>query len=350
AYGHGLVPIAQAAQSMGIDYLGVSCLQEAVLLRQAGIQCRILVLGSINERQVSEFLTYHLELTISSLAKAKLLARACAGKKDKVKVHVKVDTGMHRTGTRVDSTEEVLNYICDSGCFEVVGIYSHFATSDRPDDPFAKAQIEMFRRFKEKAEKDFPKAIFHLANSGGIVHYPESHFDMVRPGKLVFGVYPTDLLPTQSTFTVKAKISYFKVVPANQGVSYGHTHRTSTQTRVVTVPLGYGDGYRRGLSNKSHVLIHGKKYPVIGTICMDQFMVDIGEDSAYVGDEVVLVGRQGNNEITLEYLAQLCDTIPSEMLCGFNDRLPRMYVDDMESYWEYNTLKRSTLLKEGEIA
>ena len=181
-----------------------------------------------------------------------------------------------------------------------------------------------------------------MANSGGAYYYPESQLDMVRPGKLAFGYFQTDKPLTKPIFSIKARVSYFKVVQKGQGISYGHRFTTTEDTRIVTVPIGYGDGYRRALSNKGKVLIHGKYYPIVGVICMDQFMVDIGQDSVYVGDEVVLVGKQGDEEITLSQLATLCDTVPSEILVNFNDRLPHLYRDGDKHYWEFNTLKEST--------
>jgi alanine racemase len=168
-----------------------------------------------------------------------------------------------------------------------------------------------------------------MANSGGTVFFPEAHLDMVRPSLATFGYLPINapdsLKEIRPCFSLKAKISYFKVVEAGEGISYGHSHVTAKRTRIVTIPVGYGDGYRRSLSNQGSVLIRGKKFPIVGTICMDQFMVDVGENEVYVGDEAVLIGKQGDKEILLTDLAQKCDTIPYEVLCLFNDRLPRIY-------------------------
>jgi alanine racemase len=169
----------------------------------------------------------------------------------------------------------------------------------------------------------------HLANSGGILYYPESHFDMVRVGILLFGYTCPPGHPLAKNirpfFSIKAKVSFFKTVGGMQGVGYGHTYTTSALTRIVTIPVGYGDGLRRALSNKGSVLIRGQRYPIIGNICMDQFMVDIGANEAHVGDETVIIGHQENAEILLEEMAAQVDTIANEILCGFNDRLPRVY-------------------------
>lgn len=345
AYGHGLIPIATAAVEAGVDYLAVSCLQEAALLRQANIRCAILVLGPIYQNQIKYFLQHDLEITISSLAKAQFVAEIFHELKHPhpIKVHVEIETGMQRTGVRVESCMQLFDYIDQHSFFHVQGIYTHLATADHPDDAFAYQQINVFTALAKNLKPRYPEAIFHMANSGGTFHYPASHFDMVRPGKLAFGYYQANPPLTFPIFSIKARVSYFKVVQKGQGISYGHHFKTTEDTRIVTVPIGYGDGYRRALSNKGRVLINGKKYPIVGIICMDQFMVDIGQDSAYVGDEVVLVGKQGDEEITLGQLAILCDTVPSEILVNFNDRLPHLYREGSQHYWEYNALNQSTI-------
>ena len=345
AYGHGLIPIATAAVEVGVDYLAVSCLQEAVLLRQANIQCAILVFGPIYQNQIKYFLQYDLEITISSLAKAQFIVEVFHELKHPhpIKIHVEVETGMQRTGVRIETSGPLFDYIDQNSFLKVQGIYTHLATADHKHNPFAYTQIRAFTVFTKKLKQRYPDAIFHMANSGGTLYYPESQLDMVRPGKLAYGYFQTDIPLRHPIFSLKARVSYFKVVQKGQGISYGHRFTTTEDTRIVTVPIGYGDGYRRALSNKGHVLINGKPYPIVGIICMDQFMVDIGQDSVYVGDEVVLVGKQGDEEITLGQLALLCDTVPSEILVNFNDRLPHLYRDGDKYYWEYNALNKSTI-------
>lgn len=321
AYGHGLCGIAVAAEEAGVDYLAVAHLQEGIVLRGAGVTLPILVLGAIHEDQIVDLLHYNLEISISSMYKAKLVAEVCNKTKQTCKIHIEVDTGMQRTGVRPNTAGELLLYAQKAGCFEIRGVYSHLARADEPSDPFTHCQIETFRALLSTfAGHSF---IAHLANSGGVLFYPDSHFDMVRPSFLTFGYHP--LPGIAPCFSLKTKISYFKVVEAEQGISYGHSHVTAKKTRIVTLPIGYGDGYRRCLSNRAEVLIRGKRFPIVGAICMDQCMVDIGETEAFVGEEVVLIGRQGDGEIPLEEIAALCDTIPYEILCSFNDRLPRVY-------------------------
>lgn len=323
AYGHGLCQIGRAAAEAGVDYLAVAHLQEAIQLRQADLSLPILVLGAIHEDQVEQLLTYHLEISVSSLYKAKLIAQGCKAMGKTCAVHLEVDTGMQRTGVRPSTAATLMRYLSEAGCFEIKGVYSHLACADQPDNPSVRQQIETFRSLLQTAPFAGRKLIAHLANSGGVCFYPSSYFDMVRPALLCFGYgAKIDVAPCLS---VKTKISYFKVVENGQGISYGHYHITSKRTRIVTLPIGYGDGYRRALSNRADVLIRGKRYPVVGAICMDSMMVDIGEDEAFVGEEVVLIGRQNGAEITLEELSAHCDTIPYEMLCSFNERLPRVY-------------------------
>jgi alanine racemase len=318
AYGHGLVGIAKASHGL-IDCLGISCLQEGVTLRKAGITIPILVLGAIHEDQVDDLVRFDLEFTISSKFKADLVAKKLHAK---CRVHLEVETGMQRTGVRCSTAIQLIQHLKTLSCFEVVGVYSHLATSDNPNDPTALKQIQDFQNLID--HPPFRGLIAHIANSGGVAHYPESHFDMVRPGLMVYG-YST-LAGLAPCFSLKSKVSYFKVVPSGSGISYGHTYRTKKETRIVTVPIGYGDGYRRALSNRGEVLIRGKRFPIAGTICMDQFMVDVGDSEVYVGDEVVLIGRQGNQEIKLTEIADLCDTIPYEVLCLLNERIPRFFL------------------------
>jgi alanine racemase len=331
AYGHGLVPMAHAAVNAGVDYLGVSCLQEGALLREAKIAIPIFVMGAIHEDQIVDLLNYQFDVTIASRYKAELVAKACKRLQKRCRIHVEIDTGMQRTGVRPQTGIELLNYLKSEACFDIAGLYSHLATGDTPEDSFAKQQIKIFQQFLNTVLPQLPtRPICHLANSGGVCYYPEAQMDMVRPGILSLGYFPLPnahpLAKITPFFSVKAKIAYFKTVAANQGIGYNHTYVTSQTTHIVTIPVGYGDGYLRMLSNRGQVLIGGQLYPIVGNICMDQFMVAIGNNNAHVGDEVVLIGKQGNNELHLLELAKMCHTIPYEILCLFNDRLPRIYL------------------------
>lgn len=331
AYGHGLCEMATVAMKEGVDYLAVAHVQEAIELRNAQITCPILVLGAIHENQIPFLLEYDLDFSISSPFKAKLVHDACQRLKKRCRVHLEVDTGMRRTGMRCETAARLFHELEKSDYFEVVGIYSHLATANSPQDEIAQAQIRAFSAFRALPIFADKALIFHLANSSGVLHFPNAHFDMVRPAMLSFG-YADTITPKidglAPCFSLKARVAYFKIIYAGEGVSYGHTFVAQKNTRVVTVPVGYGDGYRRALSNRGFVLINGKRFPIVGTICMDQFMVDVGEESVFVGDEVVLIGRQGAEEISVKEVAQWCETIPYEILCLFNDRIPRVYRDN----------------------
>jgi alanine racemase len=329
AYGHGLTAIGKIAEEAGIDYLAAAHLQEGIQLRLSGVNIPILILGAIHEDQIYDLISFDLEFTISSKYKAGLVAQKCSEIGKKCRVHLEVDTGMQRTGVRLSSAIELYAYVKNQSCFDIVGIYSHLATADLPQDPFALHQIEAFNGLlRDPLFQDAP-LLRHIANSGGTVFFPQAHLDMVRPSLITFG-YPSENCPPEwhqlvPCFSLKAKVSYFKVVSAGEGISYGHSHVTKKQTRIVTIPVGYGDGYRRSLSNRASVLIRGRRFPIVGTICMDQFMVDVGDQEVYVGDEAVLIGTQGDTTISLKEIAKSCDTIPYEILCLFNQRLPRIY-------------------------
>ena len=310
AYGHGMIPIAQEAERFGVDYLAVYHAHEGVQLRRAGISVPILVMGAFQESQLEDLMRFQLEFVISSPFKAKLAAQKALDLGVRCSVHIEIDTGMRRTGVRIENARALIDLVHNQSCFVLKGVFSHFVSAEKPNDPMTLRQIEQFLTLKHVVGGGF---LWHLANSGGVLHYPESHLDLVRPGLLCY----------DSVLSVKAKVSYFKVVAAGEGISYGHLHRTERQTRIITVPVGYGDGYRRDFSRGMSVLVRGKRYRIVGAICMDQFMVDIGDDEAYVGDEVVLLGRQGGEELSLGEMAETANTDPREILAQFNQRLSR---------------------------
>jgi len=328
AYGHGLCPIGKAAAEAGVDYLAVAHLEEGKELRKSGIDIPILVLGALHENQIPELIEYNLEFTISSKYKADLVAKVCDLLGKRCRVHLEIDTGMQRTGVRPQTAIELFHHLQHLQCFDITGVYSHLATANSHEDSFAKEQIGQFYDVVNQLPSS--SLIRHISNSNGTMFFSHSHLDMVRPALATFGYIsataPQELQDIAPSFTLKSKVAYFKVVEAGQGISYGHTYKTETKTRIVTIPIGYGDGYRRCLSNKASVLIRGKRFPVVGTICMDQLMVDVGNNEVRVGDEVVLIGKQGDLEISLEEVSKLADTIPYEILCSFNNRIPRIYV------------------------
>ncbi|MGK5093856.1 alanine racemase [Deltaproteobacteria bacterium TL4] len=331
AYGHGLIPVAWHLVSLGVEQLGVAFLEEGIALRKAGIQLPILVLGGIFNNQTGLYLDYNLEITVSSIDKLKQVEAAAEARKKKAVIHLKVDTGMERIGVHSYSAKAFIEKALASKHCHFKGLYSHLACADDPESPMTLEQHQRFQQVVGYIEKiGAPMPLRHLANSGGILHFPETHLDMVRPGITLYGVYPDpaskQILKLKPALSLKSRVVYFKVVHPHQPVSYGATWKADHMVRILTVPVGYGDGYSRAFSNCGQVLIHGKRYPIVGRVCMDQFMVNIEWDSAYNEDEVVLIGAQGQEQITVEELALKVGTIPYEILTGLNDRLPRKYV------------------------
>lgn len=330
-YGHGLVQMAQALERQGVEQIGVAFVEEGIALRTAGIRTPILVLGGIFGPQVSHYLDHHLEITVSSLDKLRQVEAAAEARGQRAVVHLKIDTGMERIGVHSYSSAAFIEAAAASRWCEIKGVYSHLACADDPASPMTNQQLERFLEACAHFERiGAPMPIRHLANSGGVLHFPETWLDMVRPGIILYGVLPDpasqstiDLRPVLS---LKSQVVYFKVIRDGATVSYGATWRAEHQTRIVTVPIGYGDGWPRALSSTGHVLIRGQQYPMVGRVCMDQFMVDIGSASAWNEDEVVLIGRQGDALITAEDVATRIGTIPYELLVGLNERIPRHYV------------------------
>ena len=331
AYGHGLAPVALHLQKQDVEQLGVAFVEEGIALRQAGVTVPILVLGGIFGRQVAQFIANDLEVTVSSLDKLRQVEAAAEALGRKAVIHLKIDTGMERIGVHSYSARAFVEAAVASRWCVLKGIYSHLACADDPRSPMTTQQLERFLEACAYIERiGAPMPLRHLANSGGVLHFPETRLDMVRPGILLYGVLPDaashrtiDVRPVMS---LASQVVYFKVVKAGNPVSYGATWAPSRDTRVVTVPIGYGDGYPRALSSRGEVLIRGHRYPIVGRVCMDQFMVDIGQDSAWNEDEVVLIGTQDGNTITAEELAQAAGIIPYEVLVGLNERIPREYL------------------------
>lgn len=330
AYGHGLVPVALHLQARGVQQLGVAFVEEGIALRNAGVTVPILVLGGIYGPQVTQFITHDLEITVSSLDKLRKVEAAAQALNRKAVIHLKIDTGMERIGVHSYSCKPFIEAALASRWCELKGIYSHLACADNPASAMTREQLDRFLEACAHIERaGAPMPLRHLANSGGILHFPETHLDMVRPGILLYGVLPDPA--SQATIDVRPALSlvsqvvYFKVVLAGHPVSYSATWAPEVDTHIVTIPIGYGDGYPRALSSRGQVLIRGKKHPVVGRLCMDQFMVDIGEDGAWNEDEVVLIGHQGDGVLTTEDVAQAAGTISYEILTGLNERIPREY-------------------------
>jgi len=331
AYGHGLLRVAQLMESLGADYIGVAVLEEGILLRQNGIRIPILVLGGILGNQVPGFLKYDLTITASSVEKLSQVDEIAAQMGTKAKVHLKIDTGMERIGVHYYNANSFLETALKCRSINFEGIYSHFANAELTDLTDACLQLERFQEvlfFYEKHSLP-PPPMRHMANSPAILQLPEAFFDLVRPGILLYGVYPSAQIAhtviVQPALSWKSRLVYFKVILPGHPVGYGSTWQTDHMVRAVTAPVGYGDGYFRSMSDKAQVILRGKKYPVVGRISMDQIVINIEWDSAYNDDEVILIGESGTESITCEDLAEWAETIPYEILTNINTRVPRIY-------------------------
>jgi alanine racemase len=331
AYGHGLLAVARHLVALGATSLGVAFLEEAIALRESGVTLPILVMGGILGHQIPLFLRHGLTLTASSVDKLRQIDEAARDLGVSAKVHLKIDTGMERIGVHYYNAEALLERAAACRHLIVEGIYSHFANADAADLRSARVQLARFLEVLHWYDKHGARPpLRHMANSGAILQLPESYLDLVRPGILLYGVYPSAevrrTIAVRPALSWKSRVVYFKVVKPDHPVSYGSTWQTDHLVRIVTVPVGYGDGYFRALSNVAQVGIRGKRYPVVGRVCMDQIMVNIEWDSAYNGDPVVLLGADGDAVITCEDLAGWAGTIPYEVLTNINTRVPRIYV------------------------
>ena len=333
AYGHGIIETARALVGFGCNYLGVGFLEEGIELRSNNIVTPILVLGGVLGSQISEFLQHDLDITVSSLSIAEQVnaaARRNGGKK--ARVHLKVDTGMERIGVRAEHAVPFAEQVCRYDRLDVIGMYSHFATSDERDKSFAHLQLQRFNDVLTKIKKlgiEIPH--IHMANSGAILDLPDSYFTMVRPGIMLYGCYPSehmkDRLKLEPVMSVKTRIMHLKRMDKGRPISYGRTYYTQRPSLIATIPMGYADGLNRHLSNRGQLLIGGKRCPIVGTVCMDLTMVDVTElDEVKFGDEAVIIGRQGNEEITADEVAELLGTISYEVLCGISARVRREYI------------------------
>lgn len=331
AYGHGLVEVARSIVGKSADYLGVAFPEEGVALREQQITAPIHVFTLATQSQAHLYPEFNLEATICSLKDCRLLNAVGEKSGKTLSVHLKVETGMNRIGIQDKNLRWFLKSIKKFRRIEIKGVYTHFAQSGIRDKRYTKQQLSNFYRVLEiiKKENVSPEYI-HCANSGALLDMPETYFDMVRAGITMYGCYPSlessESIPLQPAMTLKTNVAFVKWIEEGESVSYGRRYFTKRETKIATLPIGYADGYARLLTGKASVLIHGKRFPVAGTICMDQMMVDVSRSDVRVGDEVVLIGRQGRNAISAWDVASLIETIPYEVFTGIASRVPRVYV------------------------
>jgi alanine racemase len=329
AYGHGVAEVAGAAVSAGVDYLGVASVWEANEIREAGISSPVLILSESDPGSADMILDGGFSQTVYSLELASALSRAAAAKNRSIKVHLKVDTGMGRVGALPSETEELLSKIKNLPGLNVEGFFTHFAKADDGNSDYTARQLSLFKDLASKVESTgSPNLLKHAANSAAALYCSEAHLDMVRIGLAMYGLYPRrdkNKVTLKPALSFKTEVRFKKKVPAGTLLSYGSTHKTSRETNIATLPVGYADGYSRLLSNKSHVLIKGKKFPVVGRVCMDMTLVDVGDERVEIGDEVVLIGSQGKEKVSADDIADIMGTISYEVVCGIGKRVPRIY-------------------------
>jgi alanine racemase len=344
-YGHGAIEVAQCALQNGAEALGVARIEEGIRIREAGIQAPVLIFGYTLPQQADDLLKYDLVPCVYTAASARKLSETAASLGKKIKVHLKVDTGMGRLGQlpqnfkldnstaiNADALEETLTIAGLDG-LELEGICTHFATADSADKSYAEKQLHLFINYlKRLRQAGLNPPVRHAANSAALIDMPQSHFDMVRPGIAIYGLYPSDevqknIVSLKPAMALKARIIHLKKVPAGFKVSYGITHETQTQTTIATVPVGYADGLSRLLSSRGQMLVHGQRVPIIGRVCMDLTMLDVGSiENVQIGDEVVIFGRQGNETLTVDEMALLLNTINYEIVTTITARVPRVYL------------------------
>ncbi len=329
-YGHGDLEVSKVALDVGADRLGVASAEEGVKLREAGVRCPIQVLSEISPSSAKSVVKNELIPTVCSKQIVDELSKETRKLNKKVSVHVKIDTGMNRIGISPEEAMDFLNYVNSLDLVEVEGIFTHFAMAGESLD-YTKKQFKKFSSLISSFEDSgHTIPIKHVANSAATILMPETHLDMVRVGISMYGLHPTEATKSKITLNpalqLRARVSFVKTILAGEGVSYGLSYRAKNKTKIATLPLGYADGYSRLLSNKSTVLLQGKRFPVVGNICMDQFMVDVGGNSIEVGDEVILIGSQGREKITVDEIAEILGTINYEIVCMISERVPRIYI------------------------
>ncbi len=329
AYGHGTVEVSGVLERSGVDYLGVATTDEAVRLRDHGIKTPILVLGSVLPDEIGVAIKKDITLTVCG---EELLEAIRKETKDgaRVKVHIKVDTGMGRVGIWHEDAIDFVKRVSSEKGVLLEGIYTHFSSAGR-DDFFTTYQIEAFEKLLSLIEKNWIKIpLRHAANSIATIDFHRSHLNLVRPGLVIYGMYPKHTFPKiiklKPALALKTRVVFIKDTPPGRSISYGRTFITHKHTKIATLPIGYADGYGRKLSNKAEVLIKGRRARVVGKVTMDQTMIDIGHiPGVKIGDEVVLIGKQGNDEIRAENLARMAESIAYEVVCGISNRVPRIY-------------------------
>ena len=336
AYGHGSVETAKVLLDNGADWLAVAVVDEGLNLRKNGITAPILLLGYTPELRLNDVINNGFIQTVYSYDTAKKLSEAASALGKKAVIHIKIDTGMGRIGYRVneESADEIVK-ISKLPNIDVNGMFTHFSTADEADKAYTLEQYNKFVKMNDMLEKrGLHIPVKHAANSAAIMDFDNMMFNMVRPGIILYGAYPSDEVKKENlslspAMSIKTHVSYVKDVNEGDSISYGRKYTAPSKRRIATIPVGYADGFIRAYSKGGKVLVRGEYAPIVGRICMDQFMVDVTDiDGVEVNDEVVLMGRQGDKEITADFIASVLDTINYEVFCTLSKRVPRQYIQN----------------------
>lgn len=339
-YGHGAVPVAEAALAGGASMLGVALVAEGAELRAAGIDAPILVLSQSSADEVDELVARQLDATVYTARGIEALAAAAGGAGTSggpVRTHLKVDTGMGRVGAHPDDAVALARAVGDASGLELASVFTHFAVADEPDNPTTEIQTERYRSvLRALADAGIDVPLRHAANTAGAIAHPDARFDLVRCGIGIYGLDPSPALhgrvELHPAMSLRARVSHVKRIDTGDQVSYGHRYEADRPTTIATIPLGYADGVTRALGAKGgEVLLGGRRHPIAGTVTMDQLMVDCGDHPVEVGDEVVLFGRQGSEHLPVDEWATRVGTITYEVVCGISSRVPRRYVEGATS-------------------
>ncbi len=344
ACGHGIVEVAKTLVRAGASFLAVARMGEAITLRENGIQTPILLFGGITQGQIAYAARNDIRISVSSLEFARKVNEKLARQDLRAKVHIKIDTGMTRLGLFPEYSEDgtqdpamncAIKDICsmaELGNIELEGIYTHFACADETDKTHANNQVALFEKVIAGLKEKGISLICHAANSAGVIDLPHTCYDMVRPGIMLYGVYPSSevdhkAILLEPVMEIRSEIIHLKEVPKGIGIGYGYTHTTEKNSLIATIPIGYADGYSRALSSKGRMLVKGHSAPIVGRVCMDLTMIDVTNIPGVAqGDEVVILGRQGKEEISADEIARLTGTISYEVLASLTGRIPIVYI------------------------
>lgn len=337
-YGHGIIETARLLNALGRkkpEYFAVAFSDEAIVLRKAGIRQPILIFEPFSKNQVKDLFQYNFIATVFNDEHVRILQEGAkkynSNKSYKIKVHIKVNTGMNRLGIDYSRTEKFISELADDPHFIIDGIYTHFASSEEKNKSFSKIQVKRFKEVLDMLKvKKIKYGLAHAANSGAILDLPDSYFDMVRPGILLHGYYPSletsESIKLEPVMSLISRVSSISKIKTGDTVGYGRKYTAKKNTTIISVPVGYADGFNRALSNKARAIIRGKIYKQIGTVAMDRISFEIGNAKINVGDKVILLGKDKNNEITAWDWCKILNTIPYEITCGIRKRIDRVYV------------------------